>query len=97
MPPEYRHEPCTGLVCGEDGLDIVLEILDAAPAYMKEQGILIVEVGESAQALLELLPQMPFLWLDFQYGGDGVFLLEYEQLIACQPAVHAVREQRENV
>jgi len=97
LPPEYLAEPSGGLVCGEDGLDIVLKILDASPGYLKENGLLIVEVGESAEALVELLPQTPFLWLEFHHGGEGIFLLEYEQLIACLPAVRAVLEQRENV
>jgi ribosomal protein L3 glutamine methyltransferase len=97
LPPEYMAEPSAGLVCGEDGLEIVLKILDASPEYLKENGLLIVEVGESAEALVELLPQTPFLWLDFHHGGEGIFLLEYEQLIACLPAVRAVLEQRENV
>ena len=64
---------------------------------MYQQGILIVEVGESAQTLLELLPRVPFLWLEFQHGGDGIFLLEYDQLIACQADVRAALEQRKNV
>ncbi len=97
LPAEYRAEPSGGLVCGEDGLDIVLKILDASPRYMKQQAILIVEVGESAETLLELLPRVPFLWLEFNNGGDGIFLLEYDQLIACQPDVRAVLEQRKNV
>jgi ribosomal protein L3 glutamine methyltransferase len=97
LPAEYRVEPSGGLVCGEDGLDIVLKILDASPRYMKRQAILIVEVGESAEALLELLPRVPFMWLEFQHGGDGIFMLEYDQLIACQPDVRAVLEQRKNV
>ena len=97
LPAEYRAEPSVGLACGEDGLDIVLKILDASPCYMNQQSILIVEVGESAEALLELLPQVPFLWLEFQYGGDGIFLLEYDQLVACQPDVRAVLEKRKNV
>jgi len=97
LPAEYRAEPSGGLVCGEDGLDIVLKILDASPRYMKQQGILIVEVGESAETLLELLPHVPFLWLEFDHGGDGIFLLEYDQLIACQADVRALLEQRENV
>ena len=75
----------------------MLKILDASPHYLKQHGILVVEVGESAGALLELLPRVPFLWLEFHNGGDGVFLLEYDQLIACQPDVHAVLEQREHV
>jgi ribosomal protein L3 glutamine methyltransferase len=97
LPAEYRAEPSIGLACGEDGLDIVLQILDASPCYMNQQAILIVEVGESAEALLDLLPQVPFLWLEFQYGGDGIFLLEYDQLMVCQPDVRAVLEQRKNV
>jgi len=97
LPAEYKAEPSGGLLCGEDGLDIVLKILDASPRYMKQQGILIVEVGESAETLLELLPHVPFLWLEFDHGGDGIFLLEYDQLIACQPDVRAVLEQRNNV
>ncbi|MFC1775894.1 50S ribosomal protein L3 N(5)-glutamine methyltransferase [Pseudomonadota bacterium] len=97
LPAEYRAEPSGGLVCGKDGLDIVLKILDASPRYLKQQGILIVEVGESAETLLELLPHVPFLWLEFDHGGDGVFLLEYDQLIACQPDVRALLEQRNNV
>lgn len=97
LPPEYHAEPGSGLVSGQDGLDIVLKILDACPAYLAENGILIVEVGESAQTLSELLPRTPFLWLEFQRGGDGIFLLEYDQLMACQADVKTALERRNNV
>jgi len=97
LPAEYMAEPSSGLVCGEDGLDIVLKIMDAAPQYLKQQGILVMEVGESAETLQEVLPRVPFFWLDFEQGGDGVFMLEYDQLIACQADVRAILEQRNNV
>lgn len=97
LPAEYHAEPSGALVCGEDGLDIVLKILDASPTYMKSGGILVVEVGESAETLIELLPFVPFLWLEFSNGGDGIFLLEYEQLIACRLDVRNVLEQRKHV
>jgi len=97
LPPEYHAEPGSGLLSGQDGLDIVLKILDASPAYLAEDGILVVEVGESAETLVELLPRTPFLWLDFQHGGDGVFMLEYDQLVACQVDVQTALEQRNNV
>lgn len=97
LPAEYHAEPSGGLVSGVDGLDIVLKILDASPVYLKQRGSLVVEVGESAQGLIELLPRVPFLWLELQRGGDGIFLLEYDQLSACQPDVRTVLEQRENV
>jgi len=97
LPAEYHAEPSVGLVSGNDGLDIVLKILDASTVHLQQWGILVVEVGESAQRLIELLPRMPFLWLEFQQGDDGIFLLEYDQLIAHQADVRAVLEQRENV
>jgi len=97
LPAEYHAEPSVGLVSGEDGLDIVLKILDASPAWLKQRGILVVEVGESAQSLIDLLPTVPFLWLEFHHGGDGIFLLEYDQLIACHDDVRTVLEQRKNV
>ncbi len=97
LPLEYHAEPVTGLVSGADGLDIVLKILDASPVYLKQRGILVVEVGESAPGLVALLPRVPFLWLEFHRGGDGIFLLEYDQLRACHADVRTVLEQRENV
>lgn len=97
LPPEYLAEPSGGLVCGEDGLDIVLKILDASPDYLKKSGCLIMEVGESAETLIDVLPDVAFLWLEFENGGDGVFLLDYDQLLACRTHVRAVLEQRQHV
>ncbi len=80
LPPEYGHEPGLGLVAGQDGLDLVRRILDGARQHLCDSGILIVEVGSAAQALIKAYPELPFTWPTFGRGGDGVFVLTAQQL-----------------
>jgi ribosomal protein L3 glutamine methyltransferase len=80
LPAEFRAEPDMGFKGGESGLDIVLRILVESGQYLTEQGILVVEVGSSAETLQYTFPDVPFYWLDFERGGDVVFLLTAEQV-----------------
>jgi len=84
MPKEYHCEPAIGLASGKDGLDITRQILLQAADYLTDDGILVVEVGNSEAALQKQLPEVPFNWLDFERGGHGVFLLTKEQLLEHQ-------------
>jgi ribosomal protein L3 glutamine methyltransferase len=94
LPGEYSHEPKLGLTSGEDGLDLCLRMLDEAADYLSEDGLLIVEVGESEHALVELLPEVPFVWIEFKVGAMGVFALERRDLLAHADAIRTAARAR---
>ena len=82
MAPEFHHEPILGLASGKDGLESVKILLRESCKYLRDNGLLIVEVGNSRQALEECYPTLPFIWIDFKLGGEGVFLLMKSDLEA---------------
>lgn len=94
LAAEFRHEPELGLTAGFDGMDIVVRILQDAARYLADAGILVVEVGHYRDILSALLPEVPFMWLDFEYGGEGVFLLDAGQLDACQESFNKAARRR---
>lgn len=81
LPAEYLIEPKLALAAGSDGLKLVRRILANATRFLTENGVLICEVGNSMINLIEQYPDIPFTWLTFEHGGDGVFILTQNQLI----------------
>ncbi|MFC0269206.1 50S ribosomal protein L3 N(5)-glutamine methyltransferase [Kushneria aurantia] len=80
MPAEFGHEPPLALGAGDDGLDLVRRILREARNYLSDDGVLVVEVGNSERHVIDNWPDVPFLWLEFERGGHGVFALTAQQL-----------------
>lgn len=79
LPDEFLKEPELGLASGRDGLDITRRILSEAADYLTEDGLLVVEVGNSQWALQQSFPEVPFEWVEFEKGGHGVFVLTAAQ------------------
>ena len=80
LPAEYRHEPAHGLECDEEGLALPLAILRAAENFLNEDGLLILEVGNSADRLQRRVGDVPLLWLEFEFGGAGVMAITAAEL-----------------
>lgn len=81
MPEEYRYEPALALGSGPDGLELTHQILARAGDYLSDDGLLVVEVGNSGIALEQAYPQIPFTWIEFEHGGHGVFAISRQQLV----------------
>jgi ribosomal protein L3 glutamine methyltransferase len=81
LPAEYRHEPASALEAADNGLALVREILLNAADYLSDNGLLFVEVGNSDLAVDAAWPDMAFMWLEFESGGHGIFMLDKAQCI----------------
>ena len=82
LPDEFHHEPELALAAGNDGLDLVRIMLKQARDHLTDDGVLVVEVGNSWPALADAYPQLPFQWQEFERGGHGVFVLHAKDLDA---------------
>ena len=80
LPAEYGHEPRMGLESAENGLQIPLRILREAGSFLTPNGVLVMEVGYSAEALAASLPEIPATGMEFSEGGHGVLAITADEL-----------------
>jgi ribosomal protein L3 glutamine methyltransferase len=82
LPPEYGHEPRFALASGPDGLASSRRILQDAAGHLTRDGTLVLEVGSGWPDLEAAFPTAPFVWPEFEHGGEGVALLRARDLEA---------------
>ena len=80
LPAEYRHEPGLALAGGEDGLDLVRGLLTDAARILRPWGLLVLEVGNSFEALDDLSEQLQPIWVELEQGGHGVAVFMAQDL-----------------
>jgi ribosomal protein L3 glutamine methyltransferase len=80
LPAEYVHEPALALGSGTDGLESTRRILQDAPRHLEPEGLLAVEVGCGWSQLEAAFPDLPFVWPEFESGGEGIALLRAGEL-----------------
>jgi ribosomal protein L3 glutamine methyltransferase len=79
LPDEFHHEPGLALAAGQGGLDLVRKRLAQAADYLTEDGLIVIEVGNSEWAMKQNFNTIDFYWLQFQKGGSGIFALTAQQ------------------
>ena len=79
LPDEFHHEPEMALAAGQDGLDLIRKMLAQAADYLTEDGLIVIEVGNSEWAMKQNFNTVDFYWLQFQRGGTGIFALTAAQ------------------
>jgi ribosomal protein L3 glutamine methyltransferase len=88
LPDEYRHEPVLALLSDEDGMATPARILQHATRFLTAEGWLALEVGGGAARLEARFATLPFIWPEFEYGGDGIALISAADLRASEcPAI----------
>ena len=75
LPAEYRAEPELALAGGADGMDFIRRLLRAAPACMREDAVLVLEIGNERAHFEAAFPQLPVFWLETSAGEDQVLLI----------------------
>jgi ribosomal protein L3 glutamine methyltransferase len=95
LPPEYLHEPRMALASGNDGLDVVRQIITHAGQHLNAGGVLAVEVGHNRNLVEQAFPELPLIWLsgsddhdgnyhsdlsDHSDGDDKIFLIHADDL-----------------
>ncbi len=91
LPDEFSHEPKMALVSDRKGLEIPVRILSEAANYLSDQGVLFLEVGFYDQKLDVVFPEVPFIWLDFDFSehelgdGQGICVFSRADLLEFKP------------
>ncbi|MFC4621096.1 50S ribosomal protein L3 N(5)-glutamine methyltransferase [Comamonas nitrativorans] len=85
LPAEYLAEPELALAGGSDGMDFIRPLLQAAPACMTENAVLVLEIGNERPFFEAAFPGLPVFWLDTSAGADQVLLITRQALLELQP------------
>jgi ribosomal protein L3 glutamine methyltransferase len=80
LPQEYLQEPQLALAGGQDGMDLVRQIVKGAAQRLTPQGVLLVEIGNERVHAEAAFPELELTWVSTSAGDDMVFLVTAEQL-----------------
>ena len=80
LPAEYLAEPTLALAGGADGMDFIRRLLAALPAYLNDDGVLVLEIGHELAYFEAAFPGLPFVGLSTSAGDEQVLLITADAL-----------------
>lgn len=80
LPDEFRAEPQGALAGGDDGMDLVRQILSDAPVHLSPDGVLLLEIGHEAEHFEAAFPTLEFAYLPVTAGDTELVLVTRTQL-----------------
>ncbi|HEY8710091.1 MAG TPA: 50S ribosomal protein L3 N(5)-glutamine methyltransferase, partial [Burkholderiaceae bacterium] len=80
LPAEYQAEPALALAGGDDGMDLVRNILREAPKHMTVDAVLVLEIGNERAHFEHAFRRLEVAWLETSAGDDQVLLVMREAL-----------------
>ena len=82
LPAEYRAEPEGALAGGDDGMDLVARILADAPAHLRRDGLLVLEIGHEIEHFVRRFPTLPWQSVPVAAGDDQILVITASALKA---------------
>jgi len=80
LPAEFKAEPALALAGGDDGMDFIRQLLRDAPAHMRDNAVLVLEIGHEREHFEAAFPFLDVVWLSTSAGDDQVLLLTRQAL-----------------
>jgi ribosomal protein L3 glutamine methyltransferase len=81
LPAEFKAEPALALAGGDDGMDFIRQMLREAPEHLREQAILVLEIGHERNHFEAAFPHLDVVWLSTSAGDDQVLLLTRQAIV----------------
>jgi ribosomal protein L3 glutamine methyltransferase len=80
LPAEFKAEPAPALAGGDDGMDFIRQLLRDAPAHLRDNAVLVLEIGHEREHFEAAFPFLDVVWLSTSAGDDQVLLLTRQAL-----------------
>lgn len=82
LPAEFLHEPELALAGGKDGMDFIRGLLQQAPVFMTDDGILVLEIGHEIEHFCAAFSSFDVTYLSTSAGDEQVLLITKQALLS---------------